>query len=58
VLDHPFFTVTDGEGRFRLSGVPAGSLRILAIRDGQRSREEALDLAPRGASVVRLKIER
>jgi hypothetical protein len=58
VLSHPFFTMTDGQGRFRLSGVPAGSLRLLAVREGQRSREEALELAPRGASVVRLKIER
>jgi plastocyanin len=24
VFDHPYFTITDGEGRFRLEGLPAG----------------------------------
>ncbi len=29
VFDHPYFTVTDSQGRFRLDGVPTGSHRLI-----------------------------
>jgi len=30
VLDHPFFSATDANGKFRIAGLPAGSYRIKA----------------------------
>jgi hypothetical protein len=30
VVEHPFFAVTDAEGRFEIAGVPAGSYTISA----------------------------
>lgn len=30
VLQHPFFAVTDGEGRFEIKGVPAGTYTLVA----------------------------
>jgi len=30
VLDTPFFAITDAEGRYRLTGVPAGTFQLKA----------------------------
>ena len=34
VLDHPFFSVTDRDGRFEIPGVPPGRYRISAWDEG------------------------
>jgi len=40
IFDHPFFTVADGDGRFRLNGVPAGDYQLAAWHDrsGEQTR--------------------
>ncbi len=36
VAPHPYYTVTDGEGNFELTGVPAGQYEIVAWHEGWR----------------------
>jgi len=48
ILAHPFFTRSDGEGRFALRGVPAGRLRVAVLLAGGESREEIVELRPGG----------
>lgn len=54
VLTHPFFAFSDGEGRFRLSGVPAGRLRIALVRESGSPAEATVELAAGGTSEIRL----
>ena len=52
VLDTPHFTTTDAEGRFRLSGLPAGKYTLKAWVDSKTTREQAVDL--KGGSTVQV----
>lgn len=44
VLDTPHFVVTDDEGRYRLSGLPAGRYTLKAWVDSRTTREHAVEL--------------
>ena len=44
VLGTPHFTTTDNNGRFRLSGLPAGHYTLKAWVDSRTTREHAVDL--------------
>ena len=44
VLDTPHFVVTDDEGRYRLSGLPAGRYTLKAWVDSRTTREQPVDL--------------
>lgn len=44
VLDTPHFVTTDTEGRFRLSGLPAGHFSLKAWVDSRTTRERSVDL--------------
>ena len=44
VLDTPHFVVTDDEGRYRLSNLPAGRYTLKAWVDSRTSREQPVDL--------------
>jgi plastocyanin len=44
VLDTPFFTTTDKDGRFRLSGLPSGHYLLKAWIDSKTTREQPVDL--------------
>jgi plastocyanin len=37
VFSHPFFTMTDGEGRYRIDNVPAGTWGVVAWNEGVAS---------------------
>ena len=34
---HPFFTVTDGDGRYRIDNVPSGTYGVVAWNEGVSS---------------------
>jgi plastocyanin len=34
VFAHPFFSITDGEGRYRINNVPAGTYNVIAWNEG------------------------
>jgi hypothetical protein len=50
VLDTPHFVVTDPEGRFRLTGLPAGRYTLKVWIDSRTTRELPVELAD-GATV-------
>jgi plastocyanin len=37
VFSHPFFTITDGEGRYRLDNIPPGTYNVVAWNEGTPS---------------------
>ena len=37
VFSHPFFTMTDGEGRYRLDNMPPGTYSVMAWNEGTSS---------------------
>ena len=37
VVDHPFFAVTDGDGKFEIKGLPAGEYEIEAVHEKLKS---------------------
>lgn len=46
VLDSPHFVVTSPDGRYRLSGLPAGHYKLKAWIDSRTTREKEIDIAP------------
>jgi plastocyanin len=44
VLDTPYFAITDGEGRYRLTNLPAGHFTIKAWVDSKTTWEHPIDL--------------
>src|SRR5215469_15909546 len=44
VLNTPYFVMTDTDGRFRLSGLPAGHYTLKAWIDSRTTREKPVDL--------------
>jgi hypothetical protein len=37
VFSHPFFALTDAEGRYRIENVPAGTYNVVAWNEGTSS---------------------
>jgi plastocyanin len=52
VLDTPYFVKTDTAGRFRLSGLPAGSYKLKAWVDSKTTQEKPVTLA--GSETLRI----
>ncbi len=46
VVDTPWFTTTDAEGRFELKGIPPGEYRLKAWSLGKTIKEKKITLAP------------
>ncbi len=54
VLATPYFTVTDADGRFRLTGLPAGRYVLKAWVDSRTVRERPVELTADGTLTVDL----
>jgi hypothetical protein len=50
VLDTPYFTITDPQGRYRLTKLPAGHFVLKAWVNSKTTRERPVDLVD-GATV-------
>jgi plastocyanin len=50
VFNHPFFTVTDTDGRYRLDNVPPGTYNVIAWNEGLASEPKAVVVPDGGTS--------
>jgi plastocyanin len=50
VFSHPFFSVTDGNGRYRIDNVPPGSYTLVAWNEGVSSESRVVVVADGGST--------
>ncbi len=50
VFSHPFFTLTDPEGRYRIDNIPPGSYNVVAWNEGTASEAKPVLVADGGAA--------
>jgi len=56
VFSHPFFTMTDGDGRYRLEGIPPGTYNVVAWNEGVSSEPMAVTVPSSGAAELDITI--
>lgn len=54
VFNHPFFRVTDAEGRFRIDQVPAGTYTVVGWYDGEARTERSVTVTAGAVSDLEL----
>ena len=52
VFSHPFFTITDTEGRYRIENVPPGNYNVIAWNEGMASEPKPVTVADGGSTEV------
>jgi plastocyanin len=52
VFDHPFFAVTDAEGRYHIDNVPPGSYNVIAWNEGLSSDPSRVTVPDGGAATL------
>jgi plastocyanin len=57
VFSHPFFDVTDAEGRFRLDNIPAGTYTVVGWYEGDPRTSRAVTVPPGGLVDLELVVQ-
>ena len=52
VFNHPFFTLTDAEGRYRIENIPPGSYNVIAWNEGVSSDPKPVTVPDGGSTEV------
>ena len=50
VFGHPFFALTDGDGRYRIENVPPGTYNVVAWNEGTESEPKSTSVSPGGSA--------
>jgi plastocyanin len=56
VLNHPFFDVTDADGRFRIDSVPAGTYTVVGWYEGEPRTTRSVTVPPGGVADLELAV--
>jgi hypothetical protein len=56
VFGHPFYTMTDGDGRYRIDNVPPGTYRLVAWNEGVSSEPRPVTVPDGGATEIDLAV--
>ena len=56
VFNHPFFRVTDVDGRFRLDEVPAGTYTVVGWYEGEARVQRSVTVPPGGTAELDLEV--
>jgi hypothetical protein len=57
VFSHPFFAMTDAEGRYRIDNVPPGNYGLVAWSEGTSSEPRPVAVPDGGATEIDLAIK-
>ena len=52
VFSHPFFALTDGDGRYRIDNVPPGTYGVIAWNEGTRSESRSVSVPDGGTAEI------
>ena len=52
VFGHPFFAMTDADGRYRIDNVPPGTYSLVAWNEGEPSEPRAVTVPDGGATEI------
>jgi hypothetical protein len=56
VFGHPFFAMTDIDGRYRIDNVPPGTYRLVAWNEGASSEPRPVTVPDGGATEIDLTV--
>jgi hypothetical protein len=51
VFNHPYYGLTDGDGRYRIDNIPAGTYTVAAWHEGATRDTRSVTIPPQGGPV-------